>query len=65
MCCIVYYLYRRYCEYFREIPKQDNKEGLPKKEPLSKLKESEEYRYNAKQINDFVRNRQRQYWTNY
>ena len=65
MCGIFRYIHKRCYSLFRERPKNSGDKHLLKTEPLSKVKESEEYRYNAKQVNDFVRNIQRQYWTNY
>ena len=68
MCCIIYYVYLKCRHYFEKEPKQEeNKTEENKKvsKPQPTLQELAEYRYNAKQINDFVRNKQRSYFINY
>ena len=68
MCCILYYIYLKCKDYFEKEPKQEENKTeenkkVSKQQPT--LQELAEYRYNAKQINDFVRNKQRSYFINY
>ena len=67
MCCIIYYVYLKCLHYFKKDTKKDTKKEENKNvsKPQPTLQELAEYRYNAKQINDFVRNKQRVYWANY
>ena len=63
MCCIIYYVYLKCRHYFKKDTKKEESKNVSKPQPT--LQELAEYRYNAKQINDFVRNKQRVYWANY
>ena len=55
MCCVIYYVYLKCKNYFKECCK--------------KKKEKEEIRaetlYNAQKLNEYVRNKERTYWASY
>ena len=52
MCCVIYYIYLKLQTYFKN---KDN----------NKLKRIDEFAYNAKQLNEYVRNKERAYWCSY
>ena len=51
MCCILYYVYKRMREHFRK-PKEEDKSLA-------------EVMYNAQQLEDYVRKKERTYWASY
>ena len=56
MCCVLYYLYIKCRDYFRKPPQQEEEEEDDNQS---------EIKYNAKQLNEYVRRKQRTYWVNY
>ena len=53
MCCVIYYIYLKLQKYFTKNTNNN------------KLKEIDEFAYNAKQLNEYVRNKERAYWCSY
>ena len=56
MCCIAYYLYIKCRDYFRKSPPQEEEEEDDK---------HSEIKYNARRLNEYVRKKERTYWTHY
>ena len=57
MCCVLYYLYMKCRERFRQRSNYELEEEDDKC--------SSEMKYNAKQLDEYVRNKKRTYWSNY
>ena len=67
MCCILYYIYLKYRDYFKKEPKQEEnkKEENKRASRQPTLQELAEYRFNARRLNEYVRNKDRSYFINY
>ena len=57
MCCIAYYVYIKCRDHFRKPPPQDEEEEADDKHS--------EIKYNARKLNEYVRKKERTYWTHY
>ena len=59
MCCIIYYVYLRIRDYARKPKPADNNKVVMGN------RVADEVMYNAQQLEDYVRKKERTYWTNY
>jgi hypothetical protein len=55
MCCVIYYIYIKCREYLKHRRKKEEEEE----------KSLAEIMYNARRLNEYVRNKERSYWTSY
>ena len=63
MCCIIYYVYLKCRHYIKKDTKKEGNKNVSKPQPT--LQELAEYRFNARRLNEYVRNKERSYFINY